>query len=321
MIRLAKNVPARPNEWVAARLEEVASLLGEQGASPFRVRAYRRGAASLRNWEKDPGEVLAAEGRPGLEKRAGIGRSLSGTIDELLRTGHLRLLERLRGQASWEDRFMGLPGIGPELANRIHEQLGVDSLEELEMAAWDGRLERVPGFGPRRVETLRAVLAQRLGPGPRQPHSPRPAEPPVAYILSVDREYREGAGEGRLRRIAPHRFNPTRSPWLPILHTERGPWSFQALFSNTARAHQLGRTRDWVVIFYERDGLEGQATVVTETSGDMAGERVVRGREEECRVLPLPARREVSRPGGPPAPPAGSLRGSPLPAPPPPPGR
>ncbi len=56
-----------------------------------------------------------------------------------------------------------------------------------------------------------------------------------------------------------------------------------ALFSNTARAHELGRTGDWVVLFYERNGDSGQCTVVTETRGPLAGRRVVRGRESECR--------------------------------------
>jgi len=64
----------------------------------------------------------------------------------------------------------------------------------------------------------------------------------------------------------------------------RDPWHFTALFSNTARAHELNRTRDWVVIyFYDDDHDEGQHTVVTETSGRLKGRRVVRGREAECR--------------------------------------
>jgi len=58
------------------------------------------------------------------------------------------------------------------------------------------------------------------------------------------------------------------------------------LFSNTARAHDLGRTRDWVVVyFYDEHHREGQCTVVTETRGALIGKRVVRGREDECRVL------------------------------------
>ena len=82
--------------------------------------------------------------------------------------------------------------------------------------------------------------------------------------------------------IAPRRFNPSGAAWLPILHTERDPWRFTALYSNTARAHELGRTRDWVVIYFHQDDeVEGQRTVVTETLGPLAGHRVVRGREGE----------------------------------------
>ena len=70
-----------------------------------------------------------------------------------------------------------------------------------------------------------------------------------------------------------------------MLHAERDGWSFTALFSNTARAHELGTTHDWVILYYERDGHEKQCTVVTERRGDLAGKRVVRGREDECRAL------------------------------------
>jgi hypothetical protein len=71
--------------------------------------------------------------------------------------------------------------------------------------------------------------------------------------------------------------------WLPILHAQHGTWHFTALYSNTGRAHELGRTRDWVVIYYyDGDHVEGQCTVVTETQGVLKGRRVVRGREVEC---------------------------------------
>lgn len=60
-------------------------------------------------------------------------------------------------------------------------------------------------------------------------------------------------------------------------------WEMTALYSNTARAHELGRTRDWVVIYYEDDGgTKGQGTVITAGSGPLRGRRVVAGRESEC---------------------------------------
>ena len=93
---------------------------------------------------------------------------------------------------------------------------------------------------------------------------------------------RRRAEAGELRTIRPRRFNPKGEAWLPVLHLEKEGWSLTALYSNTALAHRLGRTRDWVVLYFERDGDEDQCTVVTERSGRLKGRRVVRGREAEC---------------------------------------
>ena len=114
---------------------------------------------------------------------------------------------------------------------------------------------------------------------------PRHEPPSVRELLDVDREYREKASSGRLRKIAPRRFNPDGRAWLPILHTVRSDRHYTALFSNTARANELGKTDDWVVLYHDDGNLERQATVVTETHGPLLGRRVVRGREAECRDL------------------------------------
>ena len=98
----------------------------------------------------------------------------------------------------------------------------------------------------------------------------------------MDRHYRDAARAGRLRRIAPRRFNPSGAAWLPILHTRRGARDYTALFSNTARAHQRGRTRDWLVLYCESGGSERQYAVFTSTRGNLAGRRIVRGREAKC---------------------------------------
>jgi hypothetical protein len=107
-------------------------------------------------------------------------------------------------------------------------------------------------------------------------------QPSVAELLDVDREYRRRAQRGELPTIAPRRFNPSRVAWLPVLHTRRGGQAYTALFSNTARAHQLGRTRDWVVIYWDHRDRDRQATVVSPRAGPLRGRRVVRGREVEC---------------------------------------
>ena len=78
------------------------------------------------------------------------------------------------------------------------------------------------------------------------------------------------------------RFTPTGAAWLPVLHTVRGNNHYSALFSNTARVHELGMTKDWVVIYRDDHDGAGQWTIVTARYGDWKDKRIVRGREAEC---------------------------------------
>jgi len=249
------------------------------------VRSYRRAATEVEALTDAVSDLYLVGGRERLEEIPGVGRALSSSIAEIVETGHLGLLQRLEAERSPADAFRRLPGVGHRLAHRIQEELGVSSLEELEIAAHDGRLESVEGIGPKRAQGIRDALAGVLG---RRSWS-RAAEPahrahrpPVAVLLDVDREYRTRARLAELRRIAPRRFNPSGEAWLPIMEVERDGWQLKALFSNTARAHELGRTHDWVVIYYHRDGDDGQCTVVTAHGGRLRDLRIVRGREPEC---------------------------------------
>ncbi len=273
--------PAAGNAQIAAKLRQAADILAAQGADPFRVAAYRHAADSLLALPGDVAALAERGGRKALEAIPHVGIAIAGAIAEMLRTGRWSFLERLKGEADPEKLFRSVPGIGPALARRVCERLQIDTLEGLEMAANDRRLESVPGFGRRRTAMVRTALAELLGRVRRRPAG-RGEEPPVAVLLDVDGEYRRRVAAGELPKIAPKRFNPTGEAWLPVLHTARGGWHFTALYSNTARAHQLGRISDWVVIYFHRDGWpEGQRTVVTETQGPRAGQRVVRGREAE----------------------------------------
>jgi hypothetical protein len=281
------------NLLVAEKLDEVADLLEQQQANPFRTRAFREAAASVSDLDTPIGDNVAEGGAKALEALPKIGPSIAATIVEILQTGHLRMLDTLRGDLDPERLFQTVPQIGPHLAGVIHDALGISTLEALEIAAHDGRLAALPGFGRRRVRGIQYALAELLAR--RRPTGSilntraggdadaEPAAPPISETLDVDREYRARAQAGSLPVIAPQRFNPNNEAWLPILHTERGDWHFTALYSNTARAHRLQRTRDWVVIRYERDH-EGaaQCTVVTEHRGALTGKRVIRGHEAAC---------------------------------------
>jgi hypothetical protein len=277
------------NEPIALQLREAADLLQAQGANPFRAGAYRKASDIVARLPRSVRAIFEEQGRGGLEALPGIGRGIASAIAEILITGRWAQLQRLRGETDPERLFQVVPGIGPDLARRLHDMLHLESLEALEVSCRDGSLENVPGIGRRRAAAICAALTAMLD----RHRAIRRARPPlaaaggpdVALLLDIDREYREKAKAGKLATIAPRRFNPTGEAWLPVMHERRGGWHFTALYSNTARAHELRRTRDWVVVyFYDDEHAEGQHTIVTETRGALSGKRVVRGREAECRA-------------------------------------
>jgi len=270
------------NSLVATRLDEVARILEEQGANTFRVGAYRRAAAMLRGLKRPVNLIIKTKGLEGLEELPGIGETLARFIHQLVVTGRLPMLERLRGESDPVALLRTVPGIGKKSAARLRDELGIETLEELEMAAYDGRLAKVLGFGEKRLNGIRDSLATRLGRVRTESQTAFKNQPPVSEILDVDREYRRKSTKGLLPKIAPRRFNPRHRKWLPILHTNRGERHYTALFSNTPRAHQLKKTSDWVLIYYDGSGGERQCTVVTSAYGPLAGRRIIRGREPEC---------------------------------------
>lgn len=270
------------NADIAARLEEVASVLEAQDANPYRVNAYRRAATTIRNQAHPVSEIVEQNGIEGLDDLPGIGESLSRAIFQMVKTGTLPMLERLRGESDPVEMLSSVSGIGKKLAERLYDDLGIHSLEELEAAAHDGRLREIAGFGEKRVSGIRDSLASRLG-GVRKPLPPvLTTEPTVSEILAVDSDYRRQAEQDTLPKITPRRFNPKHEAWLPVLHTTRGDRHYTALFSNTGRAHQENKTHDWVVIYYDGGQRERQCTVITSMFGPLEGKRIVRGRESEC---------------------------------------
>jgi|GEM_PF-74173 len=277
------------NEAIAARFERIAELLEAQNANPYRVGAYRGAAKTLRELHVPAVRILQQEGVAGLRKLPGIGESLARSILQLAGNGTLGLLEQLQGEVEAEQILSTVAGIGPKLAERIHEQLGIETLRDLYAAAVDGRLGQVPGFGAVRQRAVRETLQGRL-PMLQQARyiasdKTMPAEPSVEELLDVDAEYRSKVERNLLPRIAPRRFNPSNTAWLPILHTQRASNEYTALFSNTKRAHDLNQQRNWVVIYRDEVSGGGQWTVVTQPTGRLATQRVVRGRERECELL------------------------------------
>lgn len=159
-----------------------------------------------------------------------------------------------------------IKGIGEKLAGLIHEYVEKGEVELLQTLE-----KEVP------------AEARQQAPKQKTQHVfEKPIDIPLNLLLEVDEEYRLKAAAGKLKRIAPKKLNPEGKAWLPILLTERQGYKFTVMFSNTARAHELEKTDDWVVVYYEKGKGENQVTIVTEQRGALKGKRVVRGREKEC---------------------------------------
>ncbi|MCB4457886.1 DNA-binding protein [Leisingera sp. McT4-56] len=271
------------NSRIAEQLNRYSNLLESQGGDGFRIRAYRNAAARVAELRQPLRTLYQEGGGAALIGLPAIGRGIAAAIAEILTTGRWQQLDRLQGETGPEDLFQTVPGIGPALASRFTEQFDAQTLEDLETALRNPRM-KVSGLGPRRRSAILAALSGRLE-AIRRIRAPRRGghEPPVQLLLEADAIYRTRAAAGKLRTIAPRRFNPEGKDWLPVLHLTRGGWHLTLLFSNSARAHALGRTADWVLVFcHFEDEPEMQFTVVTQRQGPLEGRRVVRGRESEC---------------------------------------
>jgi len=274
------------NQEVADRLREIAYLLQKQNANPFRVRAYFNAANTVEKLPKNIKDIVERENIQGLIDLPTIGLGIAQSIYEYVAIGRMTRLNNLKGESDPVRLFQSIPGVGLALASRIYSYTHADSFEALEQALHNGSLSRVPGMGESRLNGIQAWLLTTLGRQLKRSDVKQSVEnfPSISLLLNVDAKYREKANAGKLQTITPSRFNPKRVAWLPIYHTKHDRWHFTVLFSNTLLANELKRTNDWVIIyFYDEQHQEGQYTVVTETRGPLIGQRVIRGREQECR--------------------------------------
>ncbi len=150
MFAHTENTPS--NRELAAALFNVATLLRDRGENPYRVRAYQRGARSLMRRASDPlAPALKESKRPLPHPRYVLGERLQKRLREMVTTGDLALLDELcAGLPEHIGALMRVPGIGPRLAQRLHDTLGITTPEQFHAAARAGRLQDVWGIGPRR---------------------------------------------------------------------------------------------------------------------------------------------------------------------------
>jgi DNA polymerase (family 10) len=171
------------NEDIAAIFDEIADLLEIQDANPFRVRAYRNGARTVRGLGQDLGEWVHED--RDLTRLPGIGKDLAQKIKEIHHTGSSSALKELHKEipASLE-QLLKIPGLGPKRVKALYKDLGIETLSQLEQAALSGRLATLPGFGDKTQQRVVEVIASHREKKRRflRATAMEYAEPLVAYL-------------------------------------------------------------------------------------------------------------------------------------------
>lgn len=145
---------AMENPEVAQIFDEVADLLELQSANPFRVRAYRNAARTIRDLPRPLGELIHEESKK-LSDLPGIGEDLAGKIATIVNTGDLPLRTELCRKVPRGLRdLLRLPGCGPKRVQTLHRQLGINSLADLSRAARRHSISELKGFGRTTEEKL-----------------------------------------------------------------------------------------------------------------------------------------------------------------------
>ncbi len=175
------------NPEIADLFDQLADLLEIEGANPFRIRAYRNAARTVRSHPKSMADLVAAG--EDLSALPTIGEDLAGKIAEIVETGKLPLLEEV---ASRTPRVLSeltrVPGLGPKRVQALYKELKVRSLQDLKRAAESGRISELPGFGRKTQDAILSAVEGLVGRERRfkRPAAEAIAEPLVAWLESVD---------------------------------------------------------------------------------------------------------------------------------------
>jgi DNA polymerase (family 10) len=147
------------NDEIARVFEQLADLLEIDEANPFRVRAYRNAARTLRSLAEEAADLI--EQGEDLSALPAIGKDLAGKIEEIVGTGRLGALDELKRTvpAGLAD-LTRVPGLGPKRVKALYDKLGLKSPADLRKAAEKGELKTLPGFGAKTEETIRAYFAK-----------------------------------------------------------------------------------------------------------------------------------------------------------------
>jgi DNA polymerase (family X) len=252
---MAKTLPR--NADVAEQLELLSDILELEGEAAYRLLAYRRAAALVREQSGLVAE-LALEGKA--KELPGIGKTIEGKIVEIVNEGEIRALTKHKALVPPDVvQFTRLPGLGPKTARKIWQELGVTTLADLKAAAKAERLRVLPGIGAKLEERIVKELSGKR----KAPEEVRPllgvGLPAVQGVVEVLREHPaalEVSEAGSVRR----RKETFRD--LDIIATASEPAALTEYFTKLRWVEKVAAKGESKATVVSNDGLRFDLRVV-----------------------------------------------------------
>ncbi len=165
---------------VSRTLTTLADLLEIQGASPFRIRAYRNAVNTIDSLSRPLSDMVSAG--EDLTELSGVGKSVAKHITELLTTGRITRLDEVSAEVPVTlVELVRLGGVGPKKAKKLFDELDVRTIDDLEERIESGAVEGLDGFGLKSVEKIkRSIEDHRKHTGRFQIHE---VEKLIASVL------------------------------------------------------------------------------------------------------------------------------------------
>ncbi len=179
---LADEAADLTNGDLARVFHEIGDILEVQGEIAFKTIAYHRAADAI---GRSPVDLVAAYRSGSPPKVAGVGAAIADKIRELVTTGRMAYLERLRSEipASLVE-LLQIPGLGPKTVRQLHEELGIATMDELRSAAETGRVRTVRGLSERTERLILEGIARLEAQPPRRLYLHQ-AEEHVAALVEI----------------------------------------------------------------------------------------------------------------------------------------
>lgn len=145
------------NKVIGDMLAEIASMLSveDTSSSVFEVRAYQKAALTISTLQEAVEDIYNREGKEGLMKLPGVGKGISGSIEEYIRTGHMKKYDDLKKKYPLDMKALtSIQGLGARKALALYKQLGVTDIPTLKKALEKHQISKLPNFGAKSEEVI-----------------------------------------------------------------------------------------------------------------------------------------------------------------------